>query len=171
MKRAITASIMALVLLVTVGFFVIRAEAETLKYKITTYVTKFEVVPVPDVENHVIGVVERRGVAIFENGETATYHAWFTLDSISGQGASFRGYSSLSFVDGSTSTLKYEGTQTGEKLRPGKGTGEYIKGTGQFQGVKGNVSFTTKSLTDYTKDDTKGDMIVEATATYTLPKK
>jgi hypothetical protein len=171
MKRAIAASIVALVLLVTVGLFVTRAEAETVKYKIITYVTKMEMVPVPDVENHFIGGFERRGVAIFENGETAAYHTWFTWDVVSGQGGSFRGYSRLSFADGSTSMIKYEGTQTGEKLPSGKGTAEYIKGTGRFEGIKGNVSFTTKSLTPYTKDETKGDMIVEATATYTLPKK
>jgi hypothetical protein len=171
MKRAIAASIVALVLLVAVGFFVTRVEAETLKYKIISYVTRMETVQVPDVENHFIALFERRGVAIFENGETATFRGWFTLDNISGQGGSFRGYSTLSFGDDSTSMIKIEGTQTGEKLSSGKGTAEYIKGTGRFEGIKGNVTFTTKLLTPYTKDETKSDMITEATGTYTLPKK
>ena len=171
MKKAIAVSIVALVLLVTVGFFVTRAEAETLRYKIIAYITKMEMVPVPDVENHVVAVGERRGVAIFESGETAAYHMWFTGESIGGQGGAYRGYSRLSFADGSTSMIKWEATQTGEKLYSGKGTGEYIKGTGRFEGIKGNVSFTYKLLTPYTKDETKGDQIVEATATYTLPKK
>jgi hypothetical protein len=171
MKRAIAASIAALVLLVAIGFLVTRAEAETLKYKITSYVTKVEMLPVPDVENHFIGEQERRGVAIFENGETAAYHMWCTLEFISGQGGSYKGYSTLSFGDGSTSMIKFEGTQTGEKLWSGKGTGEYIKGTGRFEGIKGNITYTNKLLTPYTKEETKGDQIVEATGTYTLPKK
>jgi hypothetical protein len=127
--------------------------------------------PVPDVENHFIGEMERRGVAFFENGETATYHMVCTWETIGGQGGSYRGYSTLSFVDGSTSMIRFEGTQTAEKLWSGKGTGEYIKGTGRFEGIKGNVSFTNKLLTPYTKDGTKGDLIIEATSTYTLPKK
>jgi hypothetical protein len=171
MKRAIVTSIVALVLLVAVGFLATRAEAETVKYKITSYVTKMEMVPVPDVENHFIGEQERRGVAIFENGETAAYHMWNTWDFISGQGGPFRGYSTLSFADGSTSMIRFEGTSTGEKLWSSKGTGEYIKGTGRFEGINGNVTFTNKLLTPYTKDETKGDMIIEATGTYTLPKK
>jgi hypothetical protein len=171
MKRAIAASIIALVLLVAVGLFVTRAEAETLKYKVTSYVTKVEMLPVPDVENHFIGAQERRGVAIFENGETAAYHTWFTLEFISGQEGSHKGYSTLSFGDGSTSMIKFEGTHTGEKLSSGKGTAEYIKGTGRFEGIKGNVTYTNKLLTPITKDETKGDMIIEATGTYTLPKK
>jgi len=93
MKRAIAVSIFVLVLLVAVGFFVTRAEAETVKYKITSYLTKVEMIPVPDVENHFIGAQERRGVAIFENGETAAYHMWCTLEFISGQGGSYKGYS------------------------------------------------------------------------------
>ena len=171
MKRAIAASIIALVLLVAVGLFVTRAEAETVKYKITSYITKMEMLPVPDVENHFIGEQERRGVAIFENGETAAYHMWCTWDVIIGQGGSYGGYSILSYSDGSTSMIKIEGTQTGEKLWSGKGTAEYIKGTGRFEGIKGNVTYTNKLLTPITKDETKGDMIIEATGTYTLPKK
>jgi len=96
---------------------------------------------------------------------------WGTWDFISGQGGPSRGYSTLSFADGSTSMMKWEATTTGEKLWSSKGTAEYIKGTGRFEGIKGNVTFTNRLLTPYTKDETKGDMIIEATGTYTLPSK
>jgi hypothetical protein len=171
MKKTIAVFTVVLILSFSVEFLMAQAEAETLKYKVTAYVTKLEMLPVPGVENHFIGEMERRGVAIFENGETATYHMVCTWESIGGKGGSYRGYSALSFVDGSTSMIKFDGTQTAEKLWSGEGKGEYIKGTGRFEGIKGNISFTNKLLTPYTKDETKGDLIIEATSTYTLPKK
>jgi hypothetical protein len=171
MKRAVAASIVVVVLLVAAGFFVARAEAETWKGKDIEYVTKLEMVPVPDVENHFSGWCERRGVSILENGETAAWYDMFTIDMIRGQGGSFKGYGIYSYADGSTQVSKFEGTSTAEKLSSIKGTGEYIKGTGRFEGIKGTYSFTGKYITPYTKDETKGDLIVEWTGNYTLPKK
>ena len=48
-----------------------QAEAKTVKFRIFSYLTKVELIAVPDVEGHVVLVYERRGVAIFDNGETA----------------------------------------------------------------------------------------------------
>jgi hypothetical protein len=144
----------------------------TSKHKIAAPITKMEAVPVPDVEGHVIGVLERRGVAIYENGETAAYHSRLTFDSIKGGETSFSGYCDINFADGSISMTKFQGTVPvveGKKII--KGTGEYIKGTGRFEGIKGKVSFTGKYVTPYTKDETKGDVVLEVTSTYTLAKK
>jgi hypothetical protein len=151
-----------------------QAGEKTVKLKLISPLTRIEVVPIPDVERHAIGVLERRGVAIYENGETAAYHTRATFDSIRGQGGSFLGYSDYTFADGSTIVSKYQGTSwvpSGEKLYSLKGTGKYIKGTGRFEGIKGKVTFSGKYVTPYTKDKTKGDAIVEVTGTYTLPKK
>ena len=143
------------------------------KMGVTSYITKAEVVPVPDVEKHIVGVYDRRGVAVFENGETAAYHTSGTFDYTKGQGP-FSGYTQLTYADGSTTIVKYQGASTvaaGEKLASIKGTGEYIKGTGGFEGIKGKVSFSGKYVTPYTKDETKGDAYYDVTMTYTLPKK
>jgi hypothetical protein len=143
----------------------------TSKHKIAAPIIKMEVVPVPDVKGHVVGVLERRGVAIYENGKTAAYHSMLTFDSIKGQGT-YSGYCDLSFADGSISMTKFQGTVSvveGKKII--KGTGKYIKGTGRFEGIKGKVSFTGGYVTPYTKDKTKGDVVLEVTSTYTLPKK
>ncbi len=151
---------------------VAQAGEKTVKYKLTGPIIKIEVVPVPDVKGHAIGVLERRGVAIYENGEVAAYHTRATFDSIKGKGGSFRGYSDYTFSDGATIMSKYQGTMTmvdGKKLI--KGTGENIKGTGRYEGIKGKVSFSGKYVTPYTKDKTKGDMFVEVISIYTLPKK
>jgi len=143
----------------------------TSKHKIASYIVKMEVVPVPDVKGHVIGILERRGVAIYENGETAAYHSRLAFDSIKGQGGTYSGYCDISFADGSISMTKFQGTVSGAKPRLIKGTGKYIKGTGRFEGIKGKVSFSGKYVAPYTKDKTKGDSVFEVTPTYTLPKK
>jgi len=151
-----------------------QAGEKTMKYKIVSSITKLEKCPVPDVKGHAVGLLEKRGVAIYENGETAAYHTRLTFDSIKGQGGPFWGYCDYTFADGSTRILKYQGTITlppGEKLRSFKGEGKYIKGTGRFEGIEGKVSFKGKYITPYTKDKTKGDTVIEGTSTHTLPKK
>ena len=152
-----------------------QAEAKTVKvkYKIAGYLTKVEWIAVPDVERHVVILYERRGVAIYENGETAAYHSRGTSDSIKGE-SSFHGYSDYLFKDGSTIITEYTGTMwfpPGEKLRTLKGEAKYIKGTGRFEGIKGEASFTGKYVAPYTKDKTKGENVVDVTGKYTLPKK
>jgi len=148
-----------------------QAGGKTVKFKIAAPITKMEVVPVIDVKGHVIGLFERRGVAIYENGETAAYHSRLTFDSIRGKEGSFSGYADLSFADGSIIIWKFQGTVWGSKPRLIKGTGEYIKGTGRFEGIKGELSLSGKYVTPYTKDATKGDIVADYTSTYTLPKK
>lgn len=63
------------IFLITALILVPAAQAGeiTSKHKIVAPITKIEVIPVPDVKGHVVGVLERRGVAIYENGETAAY--------------------------------------------------------------------------------------------------
>jgi len=149
-----------------------QAGEKTVKYKITGPITRLEVIPVLDVKGHAIGMLERRGVAIYENGEVAAYHTRATFDAIKKKGGSFNGYSTYTFSDGSTIITKYQGTTTmsgGKKLL--KGTGENFKGTGRYEGIKGKVTFNGAYVTPYTKDKTKGDTLIDCTSTYTLPKK
>ena len=150
-----------------------QAEAKTVKYKIIAPLTRVEWIAVPDVERHSVVLYERRGVVLFENGETAAYCTRGTSDNIKGQG-SFHGYSDILYKDGSTQIFEYTGTLTlapGEKLRTMKGEGKYIKGTGRFEGIQGLTSFIGKYVTPYTKDTTKGDAVIDVTTTYTMPKK
>ena len=153
----------------------IQAEAKTVKanHKVFGYLTKVESVAVPDVEEHVVILFERRGAAIFENGETAAYCTRGTTDSIKGHGK-FNGYSDYLFKDGSTIITEYTGTITlppGGKLHSLKGESKYIKGTGRFEGIKGKTSFSGKYVAPYTTDKTKGEFVIDVTGTYTLPSK
>ena len=175
-KNKVTTTILGCICILLIAALVIvpaaQAEEKTVKYKIVATITKIEIFSVPDMKEHVIGALERNGVAIYENGETAAYRSLIMFDSIKGQGATWSGYSILTFADGSKTFEKSQGTEPevkGKKII--KGTGDYIKGTGRFEGVKGKTSFAGKYVTPYTKDKTKGDIVVDVTSTYTLPKK
>ena len=150
-----------------------QARAETVKYHYTTQFTKFEYVPLPDVKGHFASVFERRGLAIFEN-EVAAVTIWGTADRIKNE-TSFRGYVQTIYDDGSTTLAKLTGSKMfapGAKLRLYEEMkGEYLKGTGRFEGIKGNLSCKGREITPYTKEETKQDNWIEVTATYTLPKK
>ena len=170
MKKTILAFILALLLSLSLGLFIVQASAESVNWKVTSYIVKIEAIPVPDVEGHLIGLYERRGLAIFEDEEVRAYHTRGTFDFIKGQGL-FHGYTTLTSKDGSETMVKYQGNMTlptGEKLAIFSGEGEYIKGTGRFQGIKGEVSFSGKYITPFGKE-TKGDVVVDAKGTYTLP--
>ena len=147
-----------------------QAGEKTVKYKVVAPITKMEVIPVSNMKGYLIGMLERRGVAIYENGETAAYHSQVIFDIAKGQ-TTWSAYSDLSFPDGSTTITKGQGTAWGKMPHFIKGTGKYIKGTGRFEGIKGECSIDGKSVTPYTKDKTKGDAVLDFTSTYTLPKK
>jgi len=149
-----------------------QAGAETVKYNYTTNHTKLEWVPIPDMKGHIAGVFERRGVAIFED-EVAALTIQGTFEKKKGE-VSFQAYTQTTFKDGSTVMQTVQGTHApppGEKLNVYEGKGEYINGTGRFEGIKGTITFTGRFITPVTKDDIAGYNWMEVTGTYTLPKK
>ena len=170
MKKIYFLYLLALVVSFTLGFYPVDANAEDVEYQLLTYLVRVDFIPVPDVDKHAIGIFERRGVAIFKNGETAAYHTRGTWDFIDGNGQ-FTGYTTLTYKDGSMTISKYSGNQIQEsgKLASMKGNGEYIKGTGKYEGIQGNVSFSGDYVTPYGKE-TKGDVVVKAKGSYTLTK-
>jgi hypothetical protein len=170
MKRIIISLVIGFVFSFTFGFNPIEVNAEDVEYQIVNYTVGVNFIPVPDVEKHAIGTYERRGVAIFKNGETAAYHSRGTWDHIDENGT-WQGYSTLTFEDGSTIIAKGSGNISKESGKSSTLTGksEYIKGTGKYEGIKGNLSFSGNSITPY-NDETKGDAIMNAKGSYTLPK-
>ena len=151
----------------------IQAGAETLKIKVSSYSTQVEVIQVGDMEGHIIMPHTRRGLAFFENGDVATYTFWGTADLIKGKGTA-DGYTMLTFDDGSTIVYKVKAIwEPGPRgLAVGKGTGEFTKGTGRYEGIKGDLIWSGKYYTSYSKEKgTLGDSVLESTITYTLPTK
>jgi len=166
---------------VLIGIFVFSAStlgfaaqvgAETMNYKSYSYVLKAEDVPVGDVEGHTVGLVMRRAFYVFENGEVATTNSVATRDLIKGAGPSVQ-YTTITFADGSTITIKSHGMGGGTAAAPrasGGLTSEIIKGTGRFEGIKGTQSTKIRFLpVEKGEGGPKG--IGEGTITYTLPSK
>ena len=152
----------------------IQAGAETLKCKASGNVVKREVMPIPDVEGHTYNMLMRDGLAFFENGEVATFKAFTMSDVTAGKGVLTNGYQLFTFVDGSTMITSFHSTQEpdpeGKFAWLIKGTGEIRKGTGRFEGIKGNISGTAKQFKPE-KGDISGKSFWDWTFTYTLPSK
>ena len=151
----------------------IQSRAETLRFKVSNYETQREVIQVGDMEGHTLMLTTRRGLAFFENGGVATYTNWARFDSTKSK-STIDGYTMLTFEDGSTIVYKFNGIwePSPRGFPVGKGTGEFTKGTGRYEGIKGDVTWSGKVYTLVSKEKgTLGDSALEVTATYTLPQK
>jgi hypothetical protein len=170
MKKLFFISIIVVVSAITIGFFHTAANAEDVEYQIISYIVKADGLPIPDVDKHMLGLFERKGVAVFKDGENAVFHTYGTVDSIDGNGKA-QGYSTYTFPDGSTIMVKWDADAAREpgKLMTYTGKGEYIKGTGRFQGIKGSETYKGIYITPYDKEN-KADAVVDVKASYTLPK-
>src|SRR5512137_1829007 len=73
-----------------------QTKAETLNYKVYSYSTKQETIPVGDVEEHNVIFDLRRGINVFENGEVATSYTIVKNDQVKGV-ASIMMYITLTF--------------------------------------------------------------------------
>ena len=149
----------------------IQVGAETLNYKFYSYVIKSEGFPIGDVEGHAVGLTLRSAFYVLENGEVATAYEVSTSDTIK-EGGSFSQYVALTFPDGSTITIKSQGTLGAYGAPGGSGgwTTEIIKGTGRFEGIKGTHNAKGKFL-PVEKWEAGPKVIGEGTYTYTLPSK
>jgi hypothetical protein len=150
---------------------VIQAGAETMNYKFYVWMIKQEIVPVDDVEGHIVTLAERGGFYVFETGEIATIKRVSLNDLIKGAGpATF--YETIKFPDGSTIMLKGQSglRGTGGETTSSQRTIEIIKGTGRFEGIKGTGSATAKFLPGE-KGEAGPKQYGEGSITYTLPSK
>jgi len=146
--------------------------AETMNFKLYTYVVRGESVPIDDVEGHVVNLLVRRSFYAFENGEVAIVNAVSTGDFIKGSGP-FMNYLTITFPDGSTMIVKGQGTVGGAAagtLAAGGWKSEIIKGTGRFEGIKGTLTSKAKYL-PLEKGEAGSKGYGEGTITYTLPSK
>jgi len=141
MRGKIITSLIALVFIAVFGLMASQTEAETMNFKLVSMVEKLEMVNVTGLEGATIGVMDRKGLAMFDNGDIATTACRGIFDTKKG----FQGYSSLTFDDGSTLVLSWKGP-TSRVPAGGKYGGftadfEYANGTGRFAGIKGAGSF------------------------------
>jgi hypothetical protein len=173
MKKTIPFLFTLLVTLAWVLWSATPAQAETLNYKSYTWVIKSDDVPVGDVEGRNVGIRVRGGFYVFENGEVATTNSVNTQDFVKGSGSYMR-YITINFEDGSTIIIKSQGNTigraAGRSYATSEATGEIIKGTGRFEGIKGTEKVKFKYL-PVIKGEPGSRGYGEGTITYTLPSK
>ena len=148
----------------------IQAGAESMNGKLFNLATRREAIPVGDIEGHLLLLTVREGVMNFDNGEVAWIKAVIYSDVLKGLGP-FDQYVTLTFEDGSTITSHTKGTLTAAAAgASAKWTGEIIRGTGRFEGIKGTVTAGGKVFPPE-KGEIAGKVRGEGTYNYTLPSK
>jgi hypothetical protein len=154
--------------------FVIEVQAETMKCRSSGNTVKREVIRIPDVEGHTITIGMRDGLAIFEDGEVASYKAFSASDTIPGKGGRIQVYALFTFVDGSTIITSCqqvnEPDPEGKFAQHSKIKGEIIKGTIRFEGIKGSISGEGKQV-KAEKGELAGKSTFSYIFTYTLPSR
>ena len=147
------------------------ANSETTNFTILGHITELKAMPTAIEGAPTLALLKRRGVKTDEGGEKALYQmecvAFIYKDHTDANGISLYTYS-----DGSTQVLKWEYTgkdEDGDGLSEGKGKGNYVSGTGRFEGMKGTAEFEAQYLTPYAPDKgTLGDMFVSGVSIYTV---
>jgi hypothetical protein len=147
------------------------AVADPIKWRVFSYVTRMEVKPVGDAEGHVAGAWQRRGFCELSTGELAVYAASGTLDGTKGKGIA-KGETTCTFEDGSKLvnawTVDFEPGPGGLAVYK-NGKGEFGPGSGRFEGIQGTFTFAGKAYTPM-KDDTRGDVVMDAQGEYKRPR-
>jgi hypothetical protein len=169
MKKITVPLIFAVALMIGFQLMVTHAGAEPLNFKLVSMIEKIEMVKVTQTEGVRIGVMDRKGLGIFENGEIATICCRGTFDTKKG----FQGYSSLVFADGSTILLSWKGPTSQSSPEGGKFRGytiaiEFADGTGRFKGIKGTGTYTAKEPQWDDEYKAKGFALYEFSGNYTL---
>jgi hypothetical protein len=151
----------------------LQVGAETLNYKMYTYVVKAESVPVGDIDGHNLFSMTRRAFLAFENGEVATQRSVLSGEMTKESGASSLQYTTITFPDRSTIFIKSQVMASGPAtLKPtsSKVTSEIIKGTGRFEGIKGTATLAVKYF-PVEEGEAGARGIGEGTINYTLTSK
>ncbi len=150
----------------------IPAGAETMNYKYYSWMNKQEIVPIDDVEGHIVTLAQRGGFYVFESGEIATTKIVSLNDLVKLSGPATV-YETITFTDGSTIMSKGQSILSGTAAGTGgsgESTREIIKGTGRFEGIKGTQSAKVKYL-PVEKAEAGRKAYGEGIFTYTLPTK
>jgi hypothetical protein len=148
------------------------AGAETLNFRVFNYFTKMEMIPIGFVKAPANAIMEKRGLANFEDGEVAIFLGRGAFK-VTPKGSVGSGFTQLTFNDGATLVYDWEikSVRSEEtQLNISKGSGKIIKGTGRFTGIQGEITINGQGLTPL-DDKTKGDAYFDVKAIYSFPSK
>ncbi len=171
-RRIASLALLVPVVLVLSAFTSALAQTKTtVQYKEVHYqFTNNAVLIGNPADGHLKGVWARRGLTIFDNGEVAPYSALGEFDVTKGNGT-ITGTDTTFFADGSSWSTTFKGKfsigPNGLWVIPHEG--EFIKGTGRFEGISGTLVYTSKQVDK--KPDFEGFAVTEGSATYSVPQK
>jgi hypothetical protein len=163
-------------LLISIWLFPSQAQAETRKYRIVMYFTRVEMSPIPALEGQAYMLTEFRGLTFWEDGEISAYSGAAIVEIYKGKGP-VQNHVVHTFADGSTIVSKNRfiniSAPDGKTSLYEDVTGEIVKGTGRFEGIKGTVTAKGKRFTPLSPGlkEMRGDAVVEGSMTFTLPTK
>ena len=172
LQRIASTALLVPVIVVLSAFTPVLAQTKTtVHYKEVHYQFSNNAVLVGSPEDgHIKGVWARRGLTIFDNGEVAPYSALGDFDITKGSGT-ISGTDTTFFADGSSWSTKFKGQfsigSNGLWVIPHEG--EFIKGTGRFEGISGTLVYTSKQVDK--RPDFEGFAVTEGSATYSVPQK
>ena len=164
------------IFLISIWLFPNQAVAETWKFKIVMYFTRAEYAPIPAMEGQAYALFEYRGLASWENGETSFYSGAAIGEFYKGKGP-VQNCVVHTFADGSTIVSKNRfiniSAPDGKTSLYEDITGEIVKGSGRFEGIKGTTTAKGKRLAPISPGlkEMRGDAVVEGSMTFTLPSK
>jgi hypothetical protein len=170
--------ILAIVLIFVISIWMLpdKAWAETWKYRIVIYFTRVEMSPIPAMEGQAYFLTEFRGLTFWENGEISTYSGAAISESYKGKGP-VQNCITHTFADGSTIVAKNKfiniSAPDGKTALWEDITGEIVKGSGRFEGIKGTITAKGKRVAPISPGlkEMRGDGFVEGSMTFTLPSK
>ncbi len=136
----------------------LAAEEQTLNFRLVTKKISGPVMQVANVEGRNVSAGEYVGVAIFEDGRIAYKEFVNMMDFVKGEG-SYSGYSTYTFQNGDSLTLKFVGGWGKER---NGGDYEVLSGTGAYKGASGSGRF------DALKEQWEGANLYEGTFKLTL---
>jgi hypothetical protein len=141
-------SFIALALAVTLGNGIARAD-EVLKFRLVMHAIGVQSQEVSDTDGHTMSLVRYSGLASFPDGAVGTANLTATTDYVKGNGA-FTNYTIVTLKDGSTITYKM--TNAPAKLEGAttifpEAPLAIVRGTGRFDGAKGDGSQSGARLT------------------------
>lgn len=151
------------------------AAGQKMTWKEVSHLSKVEKMQAPDASDHLLGIYEHQGVALFPDGQAAAMLSRGRFDVYDRQGGERQhdGYGKISFADGSTIFFKYRGSESfpqGTKLPVVSGRGTFMKGTGRYQGIKGSLTYEGGYVTGLDEHDTGGDAVLTYQADYSLTR-
>ena len=111
---------------------------QVMKFQLVTRGLDVKTEKIAEIEGTAVSMGRYAGTAIFEDGRIANKEFTFSFDFNKGSGPFF-GYSTYTFTDGSSLTMRFSGVATAGQ--PLAGDYNILSGTGSFAGATGTGNF------------------------------